>query len=359
MVELLMIYRNVSMDFTSGITTEIDNDLVSIVQAKLDNLTKPLGSLGVLERIVMQYCCCRNDKNAVVSSPHMYVFAADHGITAEGVSPYPKEVTTQMVLNMLGGGAAINVLCKNAGIGCIVVDVGVDGDFNDHPLLFKRKVARGTSSFLNGAAMTTVQCQSALQAGYNIGSGTDATLFGVGEMGIGNTSAAAALAGLLLNKNASETAGMGTGATGELFQKKCRIIDKALAYHRNEWDGSPVDALRRVGGFEIAAMTGAILGAAAKRKMVVVDGYIATAAALTTIKMFPSIRKFLFFGHVSNESFHRSLLSEIGAEPILDLGMRLGEGSGAALAIQVIVQAMNCYHQMATFSSAGVANKDA
>lgn len=346
------------MNLTSRIATEIDRDLIKSVQAKLDNLTKPVGSLGVLERIAMQFCCCRNDKNAVISSTHMYVFAADHGITAEGVSPYPKEVTTQMVLNMLGGGAAINVICKNAGIGCTVVDVGVDGDFSDHPSLLKRKVARGTGSFLNDAAMTVEECQTALQTGYDIGSSSDASLFGIGEMGIGNTSAAAALTGLLLNKNADETAGMGTGATGALFQKKCRIIDDALAFHRKGWDGSPIDALRRVGGLEIAAMTGAIFGAASKRKSVVVDGYIATSAALIAIKMFPSIKNFLFFGHVSNESFHRSLLSEIGSEPILDLGMRLGEGSGAALAMQIILQAMNCYHQMATFSSAGVANRD-
>ncbi|HEX2958044.1 MAG TPA: nicotinate-nucleotide--dimethylbenzimidazole phosphoribosyltransferase [Chitinispirillaceae bacterium] len=347
------------MNLTAQIATEIDNRLVQSVQEALNNLTKPLGSLGVLEKIVMHYCCCNNDKSAVVTSPHMYVFAADHGITAEGVTPYPKEVTTQMVLNMLSGGAAINVLCKNAGIGCTVVDVGVDGDFNDHPSLIKRKVSRGTTSFLDNAAMTAEQCQAALQTGYDIGSGTDASLFGIGEMGIGNTTAAAALAGLLLNKNASETAGMGTGSTGALFQRKCQVIDNALAYHRKGWDGSPVDALRRVGGLEIAAMTGAIFGAASKRKAVVVDGFIATAAALTAIRILPSIRNYLFFGHVSNESYHRSLLSEIEAEPILDLGMRLGEGSGAALAIQIIVQAMNCYHQMATFSSAGVANKDA
>jgi nicotinate-nucleotide--dimethylbenzimidazole phosphoribosyltransferase len=346
------------MDFTSGIATEIDNGLIKTIQIKLDNLTKPVGSLGTLEQIVMHYCCCRNDSNAVISSPQMYVFAADHGITAEGVSPYPKEVTTQMVLNMLGGGAAINVVCKNAGIGCTVVDVGVDSDFADHPTLLKRKVARGTGSFLNDTAMTAEQCQAALQVGYDIGSGADASLFGIGEMGIGNTSAAAALVGLLLNKNADETAGMGTGATGALFQKKCRIIDNALVYHRKGWDGSPIDALRRVGGLEIAAMAGAILGAASKRKAVVVDGYIATSAALIAIKISSSIKNFLFFGHVSNESYHRSLLSEIGVEPILDLGMRLGEGSGAALAIQIIVQAMNCYHQMATFSSAGVANRD-
>lgn len=346
------------MNLTTGIATETNTDLLRAIQAGLDNLTKPMGSLGVLERIVMQYCSCYNDAKAAISSAHIYVFAADHGITAEGVSSFPKEVTQQMVMNMLSGGAAINVLSRNAGIGCTVVDAGVDYDFEEHPGLLKRKVARGTNNFLHGAAMTSEQCTMALQVGYDIGAQTQSSLIGIGEMGIGNTTAAAALAGLLLGRNASETAGMGTGASGAVFEKKCQVIDMSLELHRKEWDNSPIDALRRVGGLEIAAMTGTIFGAASKKKPVVVDGYIATSAALTAVKLFPSIKKYLFFGHVSHESFHRSMLSEIGAEPILDLGMRLGEGTGAALAIQIIMQAMNCYHQMATFSSAGVSNKD-
>jgi nicotinate-nucleotide--dimethylbenzimidazole phosphoribosyltransferase len=346
------------MDLTTQIATETNAELLQAVKANLDNLTKPVGSLGLLERIVMQYCACCNDKKASIQSTHIYVFAADHGITNEGVSPYPKEVTAQMVKNMLNGGAAINVLCRNAKIGCTVVDVGVDVEFDEHSGLLQKKVAKGTKNFLHGAAMSEEECEKALRVGFEIGSTTKASLFGIGEMGIGNTTTAAALSGLLLNKNASETAGMGTGAVGDIFKKKCAIIDKSLDFHRKEWNGSALDALRRVGGFEIAAMTGAIFGAASKKKPVVIDGYIATSAALTAVKILPSIKNYLFFGHVSQESFHRQLLSEIGAEPILDLGMRLGEGTGAALAIQIIIQAMNCYHQMATFSSAGVANKD-
>ncbi|MBN1602070.1 MAG: nicotinate-nucleotide--dimethylbenzimidazole phosphoribosyltransferase [Chitinispirillaceae bacterium] len=346
------------LDFTTGIATETNPELIQSVKAKLDDLTKPTGSLGTLENIVMQYCSCCGDANASISSAHIYVFAADHGITAEGVSLYPKEVTTQMVINMLEGGAAINVLTRNAALGCTVVDVGVDFDFEEHPGLLRRKVARGSGNFLHGAAMTNEQCMKAIEVGYEIGAQTESSLFGIGEMGIGNTTAAAALSALLLGRTAEETTGMGTGAVGSVYERKCRVIDAALELHRKEWDGSPVDALRRVGGLEIAAMTGSIFGAASQRKPVVVDGYIATAAALTAVTMFPSVKKYLFYGHVSNEFFHRALLSEIDGEPILDLGMRLGEGSGAALALGIIMQAMNCYHQMATFSSARVSNKD-
>jgi nicotinate-nucleotide--dimethylbenzimidazole phosphoribosyltransferase len=234
------------MDITTGIVTETDPELIKSVKAKLDALTKPVGSLGKLENIVMQYCSCRGDADASISSAHMYVFAADHGITAEGVSLYPREVTTQMVMNMLRGGAAINVLTKNASIGCTVVDVGVDFDFADYVGLLKRKVARGSGNFLHGAAMTIEQCMRAIEVGYEIGAQTESSLFGIGEMGIGNTTAAAALSALLLDRNADETAGMGTGVVGSDYEKKCRVIDAALELHRKEWDGSPLDALRRL-----------------------------------------------------------------------------------------------------------------
>jgi len=335
-----------------------DNPALRVmVQKRLDNLTKPQGSLGRLEDIVMQYCLARNSAEAKITKRKCFVFAADHGITAEGVAPYPREVTVQMVLNMLSGGAAISVMCRNSGVECQIVNMGVDGDFAPHPSLIIRSVAAGTRNFRHEAAMSEEECRKALDSGYQLGINADADICATGEMGIGNSSSASALYSLLLGTEAGLTVGRGTGAEGSVLEKKHRVITESVSFHSKQWDGTPFDALRRVGGFEIAGMTGFIIGCAVKRIPVIIDGFIVSVSALCALRMHPDIKSNLFWGHTSNEQFHKMALDSIQARPILNLDMRLGEGTGAILAMNIIEQALNCYHQMASFTSAGVSNR--
>jgi nicotinate-nucleotide--dimethylbenzimidazole phosphoribosyltransferase len=327
------------------------------IQSRLDSLTKPKGSLGRLEEFAMQYCKCKNSVDAVLENMRMFTFAGDHGIVKEGVCPYPAEVTRQMVLNMIDGGAAVSVMGRHAGIISRVVDMGVNADFEDDPLLIKCKIARGTESFLRGPAMSNAQCSSAVDAGVSIAENSGADLIGIGEMGIGNSSSASALYSILLDVDPAETAGKGTGATGIMLEHKKKVIASAVEMHRKQWNKTAMDALARVGGYEIAGMTGCILGSAASGIPVVVDGFIASSAALVAIKICPDVKRFLFFAHESNEQFHRRFLFMLNIKPMLELDMRLGEGTGAVLGMQLVDQAMHLYHEMATFSSAGVSDK--
>lgn len=335
-----------------------DKNLQAEIQTRLDNLTKPPGSLGRLEELVMQYCLCRGDADARIGAVKIFTFAGDHGITEENVSPFPSEVTVQMVANMAAGGAAISVLCKNGGIEYSVVDIGVKGDVSAVTGVLQRKVARGTANFLRGPAMSEEQCSRALAIGKECAA-EDFGLFGVGEMGIGNTSSASALVSLLLNLPAEETTGAGTGASGELLRHKAEVINNAVMFHQKEWDGSGFDALRRLGGYELAGMAGLMLGAAERRIPVVVDGFISSAAAYAAVRMYPEVRDYLIFSHASAEKFHTEFLNRIDAKPVMDLQMRLGEGTGSALAMHIVRQALNCYHRMATFDSAGVSGSAA
>ncbi len=335
-----------------------NNDLQKEVQARLDNLTKPPGSLGRLEEFVKQYCLCRGDADASITRKSLFVFAGDHGITDEGVTPYPKEVTVQMVRTMLAGGAAVSVMCEKTQTDYRVVDMGVAWPIAGNGLLIQRKIDMGTRSFLRDCAMTGQQCDRAMESGMSIADSGTSDICAVGEMGIGNTSSASALFALLLDKDGASTVGRGAGATEGLLEKKRSVIAEAVRFHRPQWDKSPMDALRRVGGFEIAGMTGFILRCAHKRLPIVIDGFIATASALCAIRMQPAIKEYLFFGHMSDEQFHRSVLQELRVRPILELDMRLGEGTGGVLAMQIIETALHCYHAMATFDSAGVSNRD-
>ncbi len=347
------------MSFTPPCITPVVNpDLEEAIWARLDNLTKPPRSLGYLEDLVVRYCLCRGSEDADLKEKELFVFAGDHGITEQKVTPYPKEVTPQMVLNMVAGGAAITVMCKTAGVKYSVVDTGVDYDFTASPGLFQANIRKGTRDFSRESAMTTDECARALQLGVELSSKSSADIFAIGEMGIGNTSSASALIALLIGLDGAEAVGMGTGAQGKLLEHKTEVIGKAVRMHREQTDGTPLDMLCRVGGLEIAAMAGSIIGAASTRRPVVVDGFIATSAALAATRLAPNCRDYLIFGHVSSERFHRSVLEQLGARPLLDLGMRLGEGTGAVLALQIVEQAMHCYHYMATFASAGVSNKD-
>jgi nicotinate-nucleotide--dimethylbenzimidazole phosphoribosyltransferase len=322
----------------------------------LDMLTKPLGSLGRLEDLAAQLFVIRQ---GLLESPlrkAVYVFAADHGITAEGVSAYPAEVTRQMVLNFLSGGAAINVLARLNQVEVSVVDIGVDADLSGHAGLAHYKVRRGSRNMLHEPAMTEEELTAALSAGLTLAESAFAkghNLIAVGEMGIGNTTAASVLTAALTGQPPNLVTGRGTGLDGEAYAHKCRIVEEVLDRHFAQPAG-PREILRCAGGLEIAAMTGMILGAARRRIAIVMDGFISTAAAAIACAVAPAVRPYLFAGHRSQEPGHRVLLAHLEMEPILDLDMRLGEGTGAVLAMPILEAAMRLFLEMATFASAGV-----
>jgi nicotinate-nucleotide--dimethylbenzimidazole phosphoribosyltransferase len=289
----------------------------------------------------------------------VYVFAADHGVTAEGVSAYPREVTAQMVLNFVAGGAAINVLARLHDVQLTVVDVGVDADFEPAPGLCRMKVRRGSGNMLREPALTDEDLTAAIETGIRLAqeaSEQGQTLVAVGEMGIGNTTSASAIAAVLTKRQVGEVTGCGTGLDPAGRNRKLSVLRRSLKKHfgaRVETP-EPLEILRCVGGLEIAAMTGFILGAAANRIAVVCDGFISTSAAAIAHAIAPEVSGYLFAGHCSEEPGHRHLLRHIGLTPILKLGMRLGEGTGAVLAMPVIESSVRLFTEMATFSSAGV-----
>lgn len=343
----------------------VDDTYRLAAQKRLDSLTKPLGSLGQLEAVAAQYVAWREETTPTVSGKAVYVFAGDHGITDEGVSAYPREVTPQMVLNFLNGGAAINVLARQTNSDIVVVDVGVDSDFNGAPGLLHRKVRRGTRNFAREAAMTDAELNAALQVGIEIAEEAAAkgrSLIALGEMGIGNTSAATAITAALTGKPVSQLTGRGTGLDAPRCARKAQIIDSALRLHFGEGTAGrpdPLEILRCVGGLEIAAITGAVLGAASRRIMVVVDGFICTAGAAIACALAPNARFGIIAGHLSEEPGHRALLDHMGVKPVLQLDMRLGEGTGAVLTFPLIESAVRIYNEMATFGSAGVSEASA
>jgi nicotinate-nucleotide--dimethylbenzimidazole phosphoribosyltransferase len=325
-------------------------------RAHLDSLTKPLGSLGRLEDLAAQWFAICEGHFPATLSKSVYVFAADHGITAEGVSAYPSQVTQQMVLNFLAGGAAINVLARLNQVEVNVVDVGVDADLSGHAGLIQRKVRRGSRNMLREAAMSGPELEAALAVGHALAEAAYAqsrNLIAVGEMGIGNTTAASVMTAALTGLPASLVTGKGTGVESEAYAHKCRVVEDVVSRHFSEAT-SPREILRRGGGLEIAAMTGLMLGAAQRKIAIVVDGFISTAAAAIACGLEPDVRPCLFAGHRSQEPGHRVLLAHLEMEPILDLDMRLGEGTGAVLAMPILEAAMRLYQEMATFASAGV-----
>jgi nicotinate-nucleotide--dimethylbenzimidazole phosphoribosyltransferase len=329
-------------------------------RAHLDLLTKPLGSLGMLEDIAAQMVSIRREAFAEPIRKAVYVFAADHGITAEGVSAYPSEVTRQMVLNFLAQGAAINVLARFHKVEMSVIDVGVDADFGAIDGLLNHKVRRGTRNMLREAAMSDLEMAQAIDVGLKFAEDAKAkgkNVLAVGEMGIGNTTAASAIAATLTGTPVTDVTGKGTGLDGRAQMHKQEIIEAVIQRHFAEGRNGapdPLEVLRCVGGLEIAAMTGLTLGAARCGIAVVVDGFISTAAAAIAFAIEPQVRGYIFAGHRSEEPGHRVLLEYIGLKPILNLNMRLGEGTGAVLAMPIIESAMCLYNEMATFASAGV-----
>jgi nicotinate-nucleotide--dimethylbenzimidazole phosphoribosyltransferase len=330
-------------------------------RTRLDNLTKPPGSLGRLEDIAARFVAIRKGDYALPLSKAAYVFAADHGIVAEGVSAYPKEVTRQMVLNFLEDGAAINVLARLHHAELTIVDVGVDAEFGAVPRLLQRKIRRGTRNMLHEPAMSEDEMRQAAAVGLELATIShekEQTLIAAGEMGIGNTTSASVITAVLTNQPAAAVTGNGTGLEQRAYEHKISIVDAVIQKHFRKVprmsDTQPLEVLRRAGGLEIAAMVGLFLGAARYQIPIITDGFISTAAAALAYAVEPQVKEYLFAGHCSQEPGHRFLLEYLGLEPILTLDMRLGEGTGAVLAMPIIESALRLYTDMATSASAGV-----
>jgi nicotinate-nucleotide--dimethylbenzimidazole phosphoribosyltransferase len=336
-----------------------DAELAAKIQHRLDHLTKPRGSLGRLEEIVMRYGLARRQSDIEAPRKSLFVFCADHGIAAEGVSAYPQDVTHQMVLNFLAGGAAINVLCRHNEIDPVIVDMGVNHAFDRGQGIIDRKIRAGTRNFLHEPAMSLEEAVRSVEAGMALARAAARlhyTLLAVGEMGIANTTSSSAVAAAMTGRAPAELVGAGTGITAEQRGHKAEVIRRALDRHRPS-SRDPLAVLAAVGGFEIGGMCGFLLGAAACRVPVVVDGFIASAGALLAVGLAPAVRDYLYLSHESGESGHQVITESIGLKPLLSLGMCLGEGTGSALAIGVIEAALRLYREMATFESAGVSEK--
>ncbi|MCC2958777.1 nicotinate-nucleotide--dimethylbenzimidazole phosphoribosyltransferase [Massilia sp. IC2-477] len=327
----------------------------ALEQALLDainNKTKPLGSLGRLETLAAQLGLIQRSTTVRIANPAILVFAGDHGVVAEGVSAYPQDVTWQMVENFLANGAAINVFARQNGCALHVVDAGVNHDFGERPGLLDRKVAPGTRNFAVEPAMSRPQLETALEHGMALVRDLPGTVVGFGEMGIGNTTAAAAIMHKLTGLPLSQCVGAGTGLSLEGVQRKQQVIEAAVARHTGVNDA--FDVLATFGGFEIAMMAGAMLKAAELRKVLLIDGFIVTSALLVAARVQPAILDYCVFAHCSNENGHRLMLESLGAQPLLQLDLRLGEGTGSALALPLLHAAANFLGEMATFASAQV-----
>lgn len=334
----------------------VSPELLQQAQAMLDNKTKPQGSLGRLEEFARRIVAISGNPDPDISRKVVFTFAGDHGVTEEGVSLFPREVTTQMVMNFIFGGAGVNVLARHVGADVRVVDVGVDHDFAGMAGLIHKKVARGTKNFAKGPAMSSDETIAALTVGIELADRCRAEgvgLVGTGEMGIGNTTPSSAIIAAISGKTVAEVTHRGTGIGNEALANKIRVIERGLALNRPD-PSDPLDVLAKVGGLEIAAIAGLVLGCAANSIPVVIDGFISTAGALIASELHPHVRDYIFAAHQSVEIGHSFMLERIGAEPILDLQFRLGEGTGAALAMTLIEAGVKVLKEMATFEQAGV-----
>ncbi len=327
-------------------------------QSRLDILTKPPGSLGRLEEFARRIVAITSNEMPEPLKKAVFTFAGDHGVAEEGVSLYPKEVTRQMVLNFLNGGAGINVLARQADADVVVIDIGVDYDFGEIEGLVTKKVVSGTKNMRYEPAMTRDEAEKCLVVGIELAkeySSAGYGIFGTGDMGIANTTPSAAIASVITGKPPAEVTGNGTGIGDKELKNKVLVIQEAIEKN-NPNPADPIDVLAKVGGAEIAGIAGLCLGAAASRKPVVVDGFISTAGALIACSLQPATTDYIFAAHKSVEIGHTAMLDQMGLHPILDLDMRLGEGTGAALAMMLIESGLRIYREMATFESAGVSS---
>ncbi len=323
--------------------------------AAINNKTKPLGSLGRLEHLAAQIGLIQQTTQPVLREPAIIVFAGDHGVVAEGISAFPQDVTWQMVENFLANGAAINVFARQNGIALHVVDAGVNHEFGQREKLLSMKVGSGTRNFAKEPAMTAAQCQAAIKNGTELVAGLPGNVLGFGEMGIGNTTAAAALMHKLTGIPVADCVGAGTGLSAEGILHKQAVIEAAVTLHSNV--DEPAHVLATFGGFEIATMVGAMLAAAERRMVLLIDGFIVSSALLVAARMQPAMLDYCVFSHQSDESGHARMLQALQVKPVLQLDLRLGEGTGAALVYPMLQAAVNFLNQMATFASAQVSEK--
>jgi len=337
----------------------LDQEAIASARARQNMLTKPQGSLGKLENLSIQIAGITGQPRPHINHKVVTVMAGDHGVVAEGVSVFPQEVTPQMVMNFLYGGAAINVLSKHVGARVVIVDMGVAAPIDAHPQLISRRVGSGTGNIAKGPAMTRAQGVESILSGVEIveaeiAKGLD--ILATGDMGIGNTTPSAAIACVVTGKSASEIVGRGTGVDDEGLRRKILAVENALKVNQPDMkDG--LDILCKVGGFEIGGLAGAILGAAANRRPVVIDGFISTAAAIIAATVAPQVKDYLIAAHCSQELGHRLMMEWLGVTPLLDMNMRLGEGTGAALAMSIVEASCKILDEMATFGEAGVSEK--
>ena len=338
----------------------VQSDLLGKACARLDSLTKPQGSLGRLEEFAQKLVLLTGQEMPYpLTKKVIFTFAGDHGVVDEGVSLFPKEVTIQMVYNFLKGGAAINVLARHAGADEVVVDIGVDYDFGEEKDLLSRKVVNGTKNMRKGPAMTRQEAERCIDTGIELAleyAEKGYTMFGTGEMGIGNTTPSSAIAAVITGATVRDVTGRGTGVTDETLAHKIKVIEDSIALNKPD-PVDPIDVLAKVGGTEIGGIAGLILGAASKKVPVVIDGFISTAGALIAYVIEPAVKDYMFAAHNSVEKGHAIILEKMGLKPILDLDLRLGEGTGAAIGMFIIEAGLKIYREMATFDEAGVSKE--
>ena len=337
----------------------VSEDWLDRAWKRLDNLTKPRRSLGRLEEMAARIVAIRQEERPVVAKKEVYVFVGDHEVVTEGVSAYTQEVTALMVKNFLAGGAGINVIARCAGAGVNIIDIGMKEDLQDVEGLIKRNIKRAAGNIARGPAMTQEEAEKAIDVGIEMANrayenGT--VMIATGEMGIGNTTPSSALFAALLPAKVIDVTGGGTGLDEEGLRHKVKVIEQALEINRKSLR-DPISILSALGGLEIAAICGLCLGGGARRMIVVVDGFISTAGALVAMRLNPKVRDYLFFSHQSSEKGHRVFFRMEGLQPILDLGLRLGEGTGAGLAMQIIENAVRIHNEMATFEEVGIEPK--
>ena len=334
----------------------LDQEAMRQAQARQDNLTKPQGSLGLLEELSVKVAGIQGTARPKIRDKVIITMAGDHGVAVEGVSLYPQEVTAQMVYNFLRGGAGINALARHVGARVVVADMGVATDLEPHPTLLAKKVAYGTKNMAQGPAMSREEAIQAIETGIEIveselSRGVD--IVGTGDMGIGNTTPSSAIVAALTGSTVADVTGRGTGIDDEQLAHKIETVEQALAVNRPD-PADPLDVLAKVGGLEIGGIAGVVLGAAAHRLPVVIDGFISGAGALIAAELAPQVKDYLVAAHLSVELGHRPVLERLGLTPLLHLNMRLGEGTGAALGISLVEAAVKVLNEMATFADAGV-----
>ena len=340
---------------------KIDGSLAEKTQKRLDSLTKPQGSLGRLEELARQIVEITGKDNPPMGNKVIFTMAGDHGVTEEGVSAFPKDVTPQMVYNFIRGGAGINVLARHVGARVVITDMGVACDLDAHPDLNVKKVGYGTKNMARGQAMTREEAVKSIESGIEVfeeefKKGID--IAGTGDMGIGNTTPSSAISSVITGRPVEDMTGRGTGIDDKTLSGKIATIKKAIEINKPD-PNDGLDVLSKVGGFEIGGLVGVILAAASKRIPVVIDGFISGAAALVACKLSPEVKDYMIAAHSSVEKGHKLILQYMGIKPLLDFNLRLGEGTGAALAINIVEASIKILTEMATFQSAGVSEKEA